>query len=394
MQQSNREVLRYEPPRGLKLAAVVAVVAIAGIVAVGVITRVHADQGLKQTIADQAIPTVQLVPAKVDRAAQDLVLPADVQAFESATIHARASGYLKRWYPDIGAHVGRGQLLAEIDTPDLDQQLAQARADLNTATANQTLSRSTEARWKALLAQDAVSQQEYDEKAGDLAAKTSLVAAARANVGRLEATAAFKRVVAPFDGVVTQRTTDIGELVAAGGGGGEAPLYTIADVHRLRVYVRVPQAYTAQIKAGMGVSLTAPEHPGRIFKAVVVNDAKAINAQSGTLLVQAQIDNPDGSLKPGQYMQAEFNLPGAGDVVTVPASALIYRADGPQVALVSNGDRVTIRKVVLGKDLGTKVQIASGLSAREQVIDNPSDALADGDQVKVAAAAPKAADRG
>ena len=287
----------------------------------------------------------------------------------------------------------RGQVLAEIDTPDLDQQLARARADLNTAKANQTLSRTTEARWKALLGQDAVSQQEYDEKAGDLAAKTSLVAAAGANLGQLQALAAFKRVVAPFDGVVTQRNTDIGQLVSASSAG--APLYTIAEINKLRVYVRVPQSYTPQIHAGMTADLRAPERPGQAFKAVVVNDANSINAQSGTLLVQLQIDNADGRLRPGQYMQADFKLGGGGaDVLTVPATALIYRAGGPQVAVVGPGDRVAIHAVVLAKDLGTKVQIASGLSKTDRVIDNPPDALSNGDQVKVATPASKAAARG
>ena len=394
MPPSNREALSYTPPRGLKLIGGLVVIILLAVVVLGVLTRVHADQDLKQAVVDQSIPTVQLVAVKPDKAGQDLVLPADVQAFENATIFARASGYLKHWGPDIGASVKAGQVLAEIDTPDLDQQLARARADVNTAKANQTLSRTTEARWKALLAQDAVSQQEYDEKAGDLAAKTSLVAAAEANFGQLQSLTAFKRVTAPFAGVVTQRSTDIGQLVSANTAGG-APLYTIADVRRLRIYVRVPQAYTPQIHAGMTADLHAPERPGQTFKASVVNNANAINAQSGTLLVQLQIDNADGRLKPGQYMQADFKLGGGGaDIVTVPATALIYRANGPQVAVLTGGDRVAIRSVVLAKDLGTKVQIASGLSPKDRVIDNPPDALGDGDQVKVAASAPKAGDRG
>ena len=393
MPPSDREVLSYQAPRGLKLIGVLVGVMLVVVVVLGVLTRMRADQGLKQAVVDQSVPTVELVPAKADKTTQDLILPADVQAYESATIYARSNGYLKRWYPDIGAGVKRGQTLAEIDTPDLDQQLAWARADLNTARANQTLSRTTEARWKALLAQDAVSQQEYDEKAGDLAAKTSLVAAAQANLGQLQATSAFKRVTAPFDGVVTQRNTDIGQLVSASGAG--APLYTVAEVRKLRVYVRVPQAYTTQIHPGMTADLKAPERPGQSFKAVVVNDSRAINAQSGTLLVQLQIDNADGRLRPGQYMQAYFKLGGgAANVVTVPATALMYRAAGPQVALAGPGDRVLIRSVVIAKDLGTKVQLASGLTARDRVIDNPPDGLGDGDKVRIAAAAPKGGDRG
>ena len=380
MPPSESEVLRYAPPRGLRLAAVAAVILVAVVVTVGVLSRVHANQSLKAASADQTITAVELVQARLEKAAQDLVLPADVQALQSAAIHARVSGYLKWWGPDIGARVRRGQLLAELDTPDLDQQLAQARADLNTARANQTLSRSTEARWKALLAQDAVSQQEYDEKAGDLAAKTSLVKAAAANVGRLEATAAFRRVTAPFDGVVTQRATNVGDLVSAAAG--EA-LYTIADVRRLRVYVRVPQQYTPQLRPGMAVALHAPERPNQTFMASVVNDAEAINAQSGALLVQLQVDNTGGVLRPGEYLQARFDLPAPAEVVTLPATALIYRANGPQVAVVDSEGRVRLRRVALGRDLGAKVQITSGLGARDKVIDNPPDALADGDRVRV-----------
>jgi RND family efflux transporter MFP subunit len=388
MQPSNREILNYRAPRGLRLGLIVFGGVMAAVVVVGVLGRVSASQGLKKAVENAAVPTVELVSAKSDKAARELTLPADVQAFDNATTYARVSGYLKRWYPDIGARVHRGQLLAEIDTPDLDQQLARLRADLNTAIAQQRLSASTEQRWKALLAADGVSQQEYDEKAGDLAVKTSLVAAARANLAQLEATAGFKRVVAPFDGVVTQRATDIGSLVTAGSAG--APLYTIADARRLRIYVRIPQSYTPQIHPGMQARLLAPERPKDVFIATVVNDAQAINAQSGTMLVQLQINNADGRLKPGQYVQAEFSLPAAADTVTLPATALMYRAAGPQVAIVDAQGKVKLRNVVIGKDFGSKVQIASGVTANQKVIDNPPDAVLDGDTVKVVASSRKA----
>ena len=250
-----------------------------------------------------------------------LTLPAQLQAFENAGIHSRVSGYLKDWKVDIGSPVKTGQLLAEVDTPDLDQQLAQARADLATARANVALSETTAARWKNLLAKDAVSQQEYDEKAGDFAAKTSVVKAQEANVSRLLATSAFKRIVAPFDGVVTTRSTDIGQLISAGNPN-DPPLFTVAQVDKLRVYVQAPQSYVAQIKPGMTARLMAPERPRETFTATVVSDAQAIQQQSGTLLVQMQIDNRAHKLKAGGYAQAALQagrLPASGQA-SWPAS--------------------------------------------------------------------------
>jgi RND family efflux transporter MFP subunit len=381
MPPNSSDMLRHTPPRGLKLIGLVALAVAASVVVLGVISRVRADQGARAWTQAQAVATVTLVTAKADTAPSTLTLPAQLQAYESAGIHSRVSGYLKDWKVDIGTAVKKGQLLAEVDTPDLDQQLLQARADLATARANQALSQSTEARWKTLLAKDAVSQQEYDEKAGDLAAKTSLVAAAEANVNRLQATAAFKRVLAPFDGVVTQRTTDIGQLVTAGAGD---PLYTVADVHRLRIYVHVPQSYTTQVRPGMTVNLRAPERPSQLFKAQVVNDAQAIAGQSGTLLVQLQIDNASGELKPGEYVQADFTLANGADIMTLPATALIYDGKGTHVALAGPDGRVILRDVILGRDLGTRVQVASGITPNDRVIDNPPDAIANGDPVKVA----------
>jgi len=254
---NHQQVLSYQAPRNLKLIGLVVLAIAAVVVVVGVVGRVHADQGERAWNKDRQIPTVALVLAKADAAPATLTLPAQLQAYESAGIRPRVSGYLKDWKVDIGQVVKKGQLLAEIDTPDLDQQLAQARADLATARANQALSKSTEARWKNLLAKDAVSQQEYDEKAGDLAAKTSVVTASEANVGRLMATSAFKRIVAPFDGVVTTRNTDIGQLVTAGSAG-EQPLFTVSQVDKLRVYVQAPQSYVAQIHPGMMARASPP----------------------------------------------------------------------------------------------------------------------------------------
>jgi RND family efflux transporter MFP subunit len=241
-------------------------------------------------------------------------------------------------------------------------------------------------RWKELLAHDAVSQQEYDEKAGDLAAKSSLVDSASANVARLQAMTAFKRVTAPFDGVVTARAAHVGALVSTGGT--DTPLYTIADVRKLRVFIRLPQSYVAQVKPGMVADLTSPERPKEVFQAKVVGDAQALNSQSGTLLVELQYDNAAGRLKAGGYAQASFKLPIAVDVATLPASALMYRTQGPVVATVDGQGVVTIRPVSIARDLGSSVQLASGVNVGAQVVDNPPDSLASGDKVHVLA--PKA----
>ena len=394
MPPNSPNILAHTPPRNLKLIGLIALGVAAVVVAIGLISRVRADQDVKQWTREQLVPTVTLVTAKADSAPQVLTLPAQVQAFQNAGIHSRVPGYLKAWYVDIGVPVRKGQLLAEVDTPDLDQQLAAAKADLGTARANAALSQTTAARWKNLLAKDAVSQQEYDEKAGDFAAKTSLVTAAAANVARLQATSAFKRIVAPFDGVVTTRSTDIGALISAGVAT-EAPLFTVSQVDKLRVYINVPQSYSAQIHKGMTAALTAPELPGQTFTATVVGDAQAISAQTGSLLVQLQIDNRAGKLKAGSYLQASLALNAGASVARVPASALITGSRGAQVATLGPDGRVVMRKVTVARDLGPFIDLASGVAPNERIIDNPPDDLAVGDAVKVAAPAPiKAAANG
>lgn len=394
MPPNSPNVLAHTPPRNLKLVGLIALCVAAVVVVVGVVSRVRADQDVKQWTREQLVPTVTLVTAKADAAPQTLTLPAQVQAFQNAGIHSRVPGYLKAWYVDIGTPVKKGQLLAEIDTPDLDQQLAAAKADLGTARANAALSQTTATRWKNLLAKDAVSQQEYDEKAGDFAAKSSLVTAATANVARLQATSTFKRIVAPFDGVVTTRSTDIGALISAGVAT-EAPLFTVSQVDKLRVYVNVPQSYSAQIHKGMTAELTAPELPGQTFTATVVGDAQAISAQTGSLLVQLQIDNRDGKLKAGSYMQASLALKAGSSVARVPASALITGQRGAQVAALGPDGKVVMRKVTVARDLGPFIDLASGVSPNDRIIDNPPDDLAPGDTVKIAPSAPaKAAANG
>jgi multidrug efflux system membrane fusion protein len=381
----SREVLNHRPMPWLRPAGVAGVCLAVIVVAAGLVTRGMAGQSLKRWTDVEAIPTVSVVHPDAAGGAQTLVLPGQVQAFTDAPIHARVPGYLKAWYHDIGDKVQAGELLAIIDTPDLDQQLGQAKADLATAVANQQLAKTTAARWNGLLAQDAVSRQESEEKNGDLAAKTSLVNAAQANVGRLAALESFKRITAPFAGTVTARTTDVGQLITVGAQN-DPGLFTIADVHRLRIYVSVPQAYAAQIHPGQVVTLQAPDYPGRTFLATLVSTSGSMGAQTGALLTEAQIDNPDGALKPGDYVQATFALPQVGGTLRLPANALMFRQSGMAAAVVGPGGRVEMKPVTIARDLGTSVEIAAGLSPSDAVIANPPDSLVNGEQVRVASA--------
>src|ERR1700722_5450203 len=348
------EILRHKPPRRLKTVGVVALCAAVSVVALGVMSRVHADQSVKAWTSAQTVPTVRVINVSGGAGPQTLVLPGDLQAFYDAPIHARVSGYLKKWSADIGPSVKAGQLLGLIDTPDLDQQLEQAKADMATAVANQHLADTTAKRWDGLLARDAVSHQDADVRNGDLAAKTALVAAAKANVDRIEALESFKRIVAPFDGVVTTRSTDIGALISVGGTT-DVPLFSVADESKLRIYVRVPQGYIAAIKPGLTAKFTVPEYPGRTFTATLAATADAVTPTSGTQLIQLQIDNSDHALKPGAYAQVRFDLPPQSGEILAPSSALMFRDAGMEVAVVGPDNRVQIKKITMGRDLGATV---------------------------------------
>jgi RND family efflux transporter MFP subunit len=377
------DLLRYRQPKRLKLAVVILLCLALLIVVFGMISRVSASRQLVAATDAAAVPTVAIITPGNGATGNALVLPGDIKAFDEAPIYAQVSGYLKQWYVDIGAPVQAGQLMAEIDTPDLDQQLVQAKANLATALANQQLSASTARRWNALLAKDAVSQQDADEKNGDLAAKTALVAAARADVERLQALEGFKRIVAPFDGVVTSRSTDIGALISVGGSG-QSPLFTVDDVARLRIYVAVPQIYSAEIKPGMNARFTVPEYPGQSFPAALASTANAITTGTGTLLVQFQVDNSAHLLQPGDYAQVHIALAPNDSAITVPSSALMFRDAGMEVATLGPDGHVLIKPVTIGRDLGTVVEIAYGLSRTDRIIDNPPDSLHNGDAVQVA----------
>ncbi|WP_396332431.1 efflux RND transporter periplasmic adaptor subunit [Burkholderia anthina] len=370
--------------RHLRLVGLVALLVAAGIVATGISSRVHAKQETSAWSAEQAIPTVAAYQPGHDGATQGMVLPGRLSALVNAPIYARVSGYLHAWYADIGTPVKAGQLLGLIDTPDLDQQLQQARADLQNSLANEKLAETTAARWTKMLQQDSVSQQAADEKTGDLLAKRATVAANEANVKRLEALESFKRITAPFDGVVTARKTDIGALIDAGSGNGPE-LFAVSDARKLRVYVSVPQSEAAAIHPGMTATLTVPEHPGMHFDAKLVDTDDAITPESGTLLVQLMVDNPAGLLIPGEYTEVHFAMPTDAHALLIPASSLIFRQDGLQVAVVDAHQRARLKSVTVGTDLGTQVVIASGLAPGDRVIDNPPDSLANGDPVRLAA---------
>jgi len=354
----------------------------------GILSRLSARNALDREARDAAIPTVLTTRPRSGPAADTLALPGSVQAYYEAPIYARTSGYLKTWYTDIGAAVKKGQLLAEIETPEVDQQLRQAEADLGTARANYELARTTNERWQGLLATESVSQQDADQRAGDAAAKAAAQASAAANVARLRELEGFKRVVAPFNGVVTQRNTDVGALINAGQTPGSA-LFRVADTHRLRIYVQVPQPYAAQITSGMSAALEFTDHPGQHYPATVASTAHALDAVSRTLQVELQIDNSRGDLLPGSYVQVTFTLPPSPGTLRVPVNTVIFRGKSPQVAIVDDGHHVRLRDIAEGRDFGTEIEVLAGIGPNDTLIVNPPDSIADGAQVRIQPAQPQ-----
>jgi RND family efflux transporter MFP subunit len=370
-------------PRRLLIWGLGALTAAIIVAAYGVADRSWSEGRLVQLTAEEAVPTVDVIHPERGVTGQHLTLPGTIDAYFEAPIYARVSGYLKMWYKDIGAHVTTGELLATIETPDLDQELAQAKADLAVADANYQLAQVTAQRWQRLLKTDAVSVQTVDVKAGDAVAKHASVAAAQANVARLEAQEAFKRIVAPFDGNITARRTDVGALINAGSGVGPE-LFAVADVHKMRVYVRVPQAESADIRIGMKASLSLPQYPDRSFPATVVTTASAIDPVSNTLLVELMADNANGLLAPGTFADVHFDLPPQPNVVRIPTSALLFREGGLKVATVGPDGKAVIKRIQPGRDLGTEMEVLGGLTPSDHVIDSPPDSLIAGEQVRLA----------
>ncbi|ABE37006.1 efflux transporter, RND family, MFP subunit [Paraburkholderia xenovorans LB400] len=377
------------PRRRLVIIGVIGIAIAITVVAAGVTLRAVDARNLKSWTNAQTVPTVTVIHPVSAANGPTLDLPSHLEAYSRAPIFARVSGYLKSWDAEIGTPVKAGQLLAVIESPELDQQLLQARADLASAQANAALAGTTAKRWQALLGTDSVAQQEVDERTGDYTAKKAAVAAAQANVDRLLATKGFERIVAPFDGVVTARDTDVGALINAGSGGAGQELFVVSDVKRLRVYVQVPQSFAPDVRSGTTATLTVPEYPGQRFTARVVASADSVNAASGTTLVQLLVDNSDGKLLPGGFASLQFKLPVQQNAVRVPASALVFDAHGLRVATLGANNQVVFRTVTINRDFGDSVEIGSGLDATDRVIDTPPDGLVDGDRVQLASSATK-----
>jgi RND family efflux transporter MFP subunit len=369
-------------PERLRLTGIVFLVIVVLVIGYGLVSRASQDSQLRRLTEDEALPNVSIVVPTRAENHSGLDLPGRLEAFIRAPIYARVPGYLKSWKYDIGGKVKSGAVLAEIETPDLDQQLAQARADLNVSEANARLAQISATRWQSLAGTDAVAKQDVDQRTYTFNASVAQVKAAQANVDRLVAEEGFKRLIAPFDGMVTARETDVGALINVGASGG-AELFVLSATDRLRVYINVPQNFVPSVPAGTQAALSVPEHPGKSYHGTVESSAQAVNPSSGTTLMQLIVDNSAGELMPGGYAAIHLQVPGTTGVLSIPASALIFNAQGLSVATVVADNRVAIKPVTIARDLGTVVEIASGLVTEDRVIENPPDGVAAGDTVRV-----------
>jgi RND family efflux transporter MFP subunit len=380
-------------PRRLRLVGGVFVLFAIGVVAYGMGSRATQNSRLQDLTEAQALPTVAVVAPTHEDNHAGLDLPGRLEAYISAPIYARVPGYLKSWKYDIGSKVKAGNVLGEIDTPDLDQQLMQARADLSVSQANAKLAQISAARWQSLAGTDAVAEQDVDTRNFTLNANVAQVKAAKANVDRLVAEEDFKRLVAPFDGIVTARETDIGALINVGATGG-AELFVVSETNKLRVYVNVPQNYVPSVPPGTKATISVPEHPGKTYSGTVEASAQAVNPSTGTTLMQLIVDNSAGELMPGDYASIHLQIAGAHNVLSVPSSALIFDAKGLSIATVGADNRVLLKPVLIGRDLGPVVELASGLAPSDRVIENPPDGIGTGAQVRLAGATPVSAAAG
>jgi RND family efflux transporter MFP subunit len=372
---------RRESGRGVVILLVVLVI-VAVIVIAGVMPRFKARAALKTETRELATPTVAVIQPKLGDPRTEVVLPGDMQAFTDSPIYARTNGYLKAWYYDIGSRVKKGDLLAVIESPEVDQQLDQARADLNTAKANYALARITSERYQNLLKSGSVAKQDVDNAVGDFQAKSAAVASAEANVKRLEELQSFEKVYAPFDGVITARNTDVGHLINSGAGSPATELFHMSAIRKLRVYVNVPQQYSASARPGLPAAITLPEFPGRRFNGTLVRTANSIDLASRTLLVEVDVDNPTGELLPGAYAEVHFQIPNGTRALILPVSSLIFRSQGLQVGTVENGHAV-LKDITLGRDFGNEVEVIAGLNPTDKVIVNPPDSLVTGELVRI-----------
>lgn len=376
----------FQPLMGIRRGTAIflaasALAALALLLYSGIHSRAAAESRLKQRTEEASIPTVDVTFPKEGAPTDEIVLPGVTQAFTDAPIYARTNGYLKHWYFDIGAHVKKNQLLAEIDTPEVDQQLQQARADLDTAQANLNIAKITADRWKDLVSDGSVSQQETDQAVSNLSAVRAAAESSAANMRRLEQLQSFEKVYAPFDGIITARNTDIGALIDAGASAQPKELFHMAAIRTLRLYVAVPEVYSRAARSGALATLTLDEFPGQIFHGTLVRNANSIDLASRTLLVEVDVENPTGQLLPGAYVFAHLKLPDAAHSVTIPSNTLIFRKEGLQVGLVRNG-KAELVPVKISRDYGNSVEIVSGLQPTDAVIVDPSDSLIAGMSVR------------
>jgi RND family efflux transporter MFP subunit len=390
LEQQQTEVTPVTPPKrtgasvgGLSLVALVAVVIFAVIIWSGIASRAQAGSTLNTETSELAVPSVAVIAPKVTPGAQEIALPGNMQAFIDTPVWARSSGYLKRWYVDIGGHVTQGQLLAEIEAPEVDQQLKQANAQLETAQANLKLSEVTAERYTNLFKTDSVAKQDVDNAVQDQAAKKADVSSAQANVSRLEQLVSFEKVTAPFSGVLTARNVDVGALVDQGANTPGKELFHVASIDTLRTYVSVPEMYSQASKPGVQAYLTLDEFPGRQFHGIVVRNANAIDQASRTLLVEVDVKNPTGELLPGSYVSVHLKLPSRIPAVTVPSNTLLFRSEGLRVARVVDG-KAELVPVILGRDFGDSVELVAGIQRDDKVIVNPSDSIVNGEKVRIA----------
>jgi RND family efflux transporter MFP subunit len=369
-------------PRRLRTAGIVILILGIVVVTYGLVSRAAQNSRLHDLTEEQAIPTVAVVSPQHVENLSGLQLPGRLEAFVRAPIYARVPGYLKTWKHDIGSKVKAGDLLAEIDTPDLDQQLLQARADLNVSEANSKLAKITADRWQSLSGTDAVAKQDVDQRTFTWNANVAQVKAAQANVDRLVAEEGFKRLIAPFDGIVTARETDIGALINVGAAGG-AELFVISETSQLRVYINVPQNFVPSVPPGTKATLIVPEHPGKTYSGTVEASASAVNPNSGTTLMQLIVDNSAAELMPGDYASIRLAVAPLANVLTIPSSALIFDAKGLWIATVNSDNRVQLKPVTIQRDLGPLIELASGLGQDDRVIQNPTDGIGNGAQVRI-----------
>jgi RND family efflux transporter MFP subunit len=389
---STRRNVRRRQMGGAAMRAVVfllTLLVVAIVVVWGISSRRQADAQLSQETHDLAIPSVMVVHPKPAPPMQEIILPGNMQPYISAPICARTSGYLKKWYVDIGAHVKSGQLLAEIDAPEVDQQLQQAKADLANSQANLQLAQITATRYTDLMKTDSVAQQDVDNAKGNLDARKAALESSQSNVKRLEDEQAFEKIYAPFEGVITARNTDIGALIDSGASGGTTrELFNISAVNRLRVYVNVPQVYSPQIKEGLRADLVLTEYPGRKFEGMLVRNSGSIDATSRTLLTEVDVDNRSGELKPGSYVEVHLRLPSPVTTFMLPVNAVIFKSAGLQVATVKDGKTIALITVTPGRDFGNDMEIVSGVQESDSIVINPPDSLANGQPVQLAQVQP------